>query len=157
MSPGISGRDPFKLLERTNSIIKSQGWTGVGKSAIGTVLLAVVFGGIDVFNAVLSVPIAILEALGVSVASLNRGVFVGLGDFFGSVLGATAGSFGSGWTGLLGPFQGPLGMAVFLFMLWEILYFMDLVDTDVLGLAIDFPDILLNSDSTDVADDIEDE
>lgn len=155
MAVGGSGSDPFRLLQRTQSIIMQMGWTGLGKSAIGTLLLAVIFGGIDLFNAMIQVPIAILQALGFSVAELNTALFGGLANFIGGVLNATGASFGSGWTGLLGPFQGPLGVGVFLIMVWEVLYFMDLVDTDVIGLVIDLPDILFNSDDSGTADEDE--
>jgi len=151
-SSGGSGRTNygFRLLSRTSKIIKQQGWKGLGKSAFGTVFLALIFGGVDLFNAMLNVPIAILEALGFSVANLNIAIFGGLANFIGGVLNATGGSFGSGWTALLGPFQGPLGVFVFLLMLWEFMYFLDVVNTDVFGLVVDLPDFLFQSDSSGV-------
>lgn len=151
-SSGDSGRSEygFQLLSRTSGIIKEQGWQGLGKSAFGTVFLAIIFGGVDLLNALLNVPIAILEALGFSVAELNVAIFGGLANFIGGVLNATGSSFGSGWTALLGPFQGPLGVFVFLIMLWELMYFLDVVNTDVFGLVIDLPDFLFQSDSSGV-------
>lgn len=152
MASGSSGRTDygFELLSRTRGIIQEQGWQGLGKTAFGTVLLSIIFGGIDLLNAMLNVPIEILGAIGVSVADLNEAVFGGLASFVGGVLGSTGASFGTGWTALLGPFQGPLGVGIALIMIWEVMYFLDLVDTDVIGLAIDLPDFLFQSDSSGV-------
>jgi hypothetical protein len=126
------------------------GWQGLGQTAIGTLFVSLVLGGVEFLNAMLSVPIGILNALGVSLADLNVAVFGGLADFIGGVLVSTGGSFGTGWTALLGPFQGPLGVGIGLFMIWEVLYFLDVTDSDAIGFVIDLPDILFQSDSSGV-------
>jgi len=140
----------FEVLSSTRDIIQEQGWQGLGQSAIGTVLLAVIFGGVDLLNAMLNVPIGILNAIGVSVADLNTAIFGGLATFIGNVLTSTGTSFGTGWTALLGPFQGPLGVFVALVMIWEVLYFLDVTDSDVFGFVIDLPDLLFQNDSSGV-------
>lgn len=142
--------DGFRTLRRTRGIINDMGWQGLGQTAIGTVLVSFILGGVDLLNAILSVPIGILEALGVSLADLNSAVFGGLAEFIGGVLSATGGSFGNGWTAVLGPFQGPLGIAIGLLMIWEVLYFLDVTDSDVIGLVLDLPDLLFSSDSSGV-------
>ncbi|WP_436924923.1 hypothetical protein [Halosimplex amylolyticum] len=146
----IGSGDPYKTLGKTRSIIREGGWERLGQSVFGTLLLAVVFGGIDVLNALLSIPIRVLNALGISVAGLNTAVFDGLATFIGGFLTAGGRSFGTGWTGLLGPLQSPLGMGIFLFMLWEVAYYMDYVGTDVIGLVLDLP--ILQSDEADTGE-----
>ena len=147
MSSSDSG---FRTLRRTRNIINDMGWQGLGQTAIGTLLVSVVLGGVDLLNAMLGVPIAILDALGVSLADLNAAVFGGLASFVGGVLESTGASFGSGWTAVLGPFQGPLGVGIALFMIWEVLYFLDVTDSDAIGFVIDLPDLLFQSDSSGV-------
>lgn len=148
-------RDPFAILRSTRSIIQQMGWTGLGQTAIGTFLLATLFGGIDLLNAALNVPISMLNAVANIVPALNEATFVGLAGFLSKALGAGAAAFGSGWTGLLGPLQGPFGVALFLIMLWEVLYFLDVTDSDFLGFVVDLPDFILNSDDSGVADEDE--
>lgn len=148
-------RDPFAILRSTRSIIQQMGWTGLGQTAIGTFLLATLFGGIDLLNAALNVPISMLNAVANIVPALNEATFVGLAGFLGEALGAGAAAFGTGWTGLLGPLQGPFGVALFLIMLWEVLYFLDVTDSDFLGFVVDLPDFILNSDDSGVADEDE--
>ena len=154
-SGGSGGRDPFAILQSTRSFIQQMGWTGLGQTAIGTFLLATLFGGIDLLNALLNVPISALNAIATIIPAINEATFLGLGGFLEGALGAAAAAFGSGWTGLLGPFQGPFGVGLFLIMLWEVLYFLDVVDSDFLGFVIDLPDFILNSDDSGVADEDE--
>jgi hypothetical protein len=149
----IGDRSPFQVLNKTQGIIQQMGWTGLGKSAIGTLLLSFIFGGIDLFNAMLEVPISILGSFAQVLPAINVAFLGGPADFIGSGLAAAANSFGSGWTGLLSVFQAPLAIGIGLLMLWEIAYYFDAVDSDILGVVWDAPDTLFNSDSSSVADD----
>jgi len=154
MAP-FSGRDPFAILSRTQGIIQDMGWTGLGQSAIGTLALAIIFGGIDLFNAVLSIPISAFTAIAGLIVDINDATFGGLAEFLGASFGAGAASFGTGWMQFLGIFQTPLGIGVGLLVLWEVLYFLDITDSDVLGFVIDIPDIIANNDDSDIADEDE--
>ncbi|AUV80656.1 hypothetical protein C2R22_02455 [Salinigranum rubrum] len=131
------------------------GWTGLGQSAIGTLALAVIFGGIDLFNAVLSIPITAFQAIAGLIVDINDATFGGLAEFLGAAFGAGAASFGTGWLQFLGIFQTPLGIGVGLLVLWEVLYFLDITDSDVLGFVIDLPDIIANNDDSGIADEDE--
>jgi hypothetical protein len=154
MAP-FSGRDPFAILSRTQGIISEMGWTGLGQSAIGTLALAVIFGGIDLFNAVLSIPITAFNAIAGLIVDINDATFGGLAEFFGASFGAGASAFGTGWLQFLGIFQTPLGVGVGLLVLWEVLYFLDITDSDVIGFVIDLPDIIANNDDSGIADEDE--
>lgn len=148
---GSSGRDPFKILAEVKKTIDNMGWKGLGQSIIGTIAVAITFTGLDLFNALLGIPMAIFNTLATVVPALNKATFGGLATFFGASFEAGAGAFGSGWVGLLGIFQTPLGIFVGLLTLWEVLYFMDFVDTDVLGFVMDLP--FLSSDESGAAGD----
>lgn len=154
MAP-ISGRDPFAILSRTQGIIQEMGWTGLGQSAIGTLALAFIFGGIDLFNAVLSIPISAFQAIAGLIVDVNDATFGGLADFIGASFAAGASSFGTGWIQFLGIFQTPLGIGVGLLVLWEVLYFLDITDSDVIGFVIDLPDVIANNDDSGIADEDE--
>lgn len=145
----------LRLLRKSSNLIKEMGWQGLGKSAIGTLLLTVVVGGADLLNAMFNVPITVLGALTGVFAELNIAVFGSIADFIESVIGSAGASFGTGWTALLGPFQGPLGVGIGLIMLWEVAWYLDYTDRDVIGFALDLPDILFNSDDSGVADEDE--
>lgn len=142
---------PMRLLERTSELIQEMGWEGLGKTTIGTIFLSVVFLGIEVLDALASIPIQVFEALGGALAFANSQIIRQPINFLASALAAGADAFGQGWTGLLGPLQAPLGIGLTLFMLWEIAYYMDVVDTDVIGTTIDV--IGLGSDESAAAGD----
>lgn len=145
------------LLQTTRDIIQNMGWTGLGQSIIGTTALTVVLGGLDLFNAVLGVPMALLNTLAEIIPALNRATFGGIAGFLGSAFEAGAGSFGSGWVGLLGIFQTPVGVGVGLLVLWEFAWYLDYVDRDFFGWAMDLPDFINNADDSGVAEGAEDE
>jgi len=150
-SGGSSGRDPFRILSEVKTTIDNMGWKGLGQSIIGTFAVAATFTGLDLLNAMVSIPISIFNTLATVVPALNEATFGGLATFFGASFQAGAGAFGSGWIGLLGILQTPVGVAVGLLVLWEVLYFMDVVNTDVLGVVFDIP--ILSSDESDAAGD----
>lgn len=148
---GGSGRDPFEILSTVQDTIQDMGWTGLGQSILGTIAVTIAFSGLDLLNALINIPISIFNTLATVVPALNQATFGGLAGFVASSFGAGANAFGSGWVGMLGILQTPLGIAVALFVLWEVLYFMDYVDSDVLGLVIDAP--FLSSDESEAAGD----
>ncbi|MFC7047281.1 hypothetical protein ACFQH6_19400 [Halobacteriaceae archaeon GCM10025711] len=142
----------MNLLREVSSIIKDLGWKGLGQTAIGTLMLSVLFGGVDLINALFNLPVTLINALADALAALNAGTLIGFFGFISEALGVAAGSFGSGWTGLLGPFQGPFGVALGLIMIWEVLYFLDILDTDFLGVVIDLPDFFLSNDESNAVE-----
>lgn len=146
-SGGSSSWSSISLLTNVRTIINTMGWKGLGQSLVGTVMLAIVFAGIDLLNAIISLPTTLLHALSGALAELNAALLEAPAEMVTSAIGAAAGAFGSGWTGLLGPFQGPLGVGIALVMVWEVLYFMDVVDTDFVGVVIDLP--LINNDESE--------
>lgn len=146
-----------ELLQTSREIIQNMGWTGLGQSLLGTMALIVGLGFGDLFNAVLNVPITLLQTLASLVPALNEATFGGIANFIGAGIAAGAGAFGSGWVGLLGIFQGPVGIGVGLIMLWELAWYLDYTDRDFLGFAMDIPDFILNNDDSGVAEGAEDE
>lgn len=144
-----------ELLQTSRDIINNMGWKGLGQSLIGTMALVVGLGFADLFNAILGIPMAILNTLASLIPSLNRATFGGIANFIGAGIEAGAGAFGSGWVGLLGIFQGPVGIGVGLIMLWELAWYLDYTDRDFLGFAMDIPDMILNNDDSGVADEDE--
>ncbi|MFB6128376.1 MAG: hypothetical protein ABEJ47_01310 [Halorhabdus sp.] len=140
------------LLTTASDLIQRMGWTGLGQSIIGTVALVVALGFGDILNAFFQIFINIFMTIATLIPMVNEATLGGLAEFLGSSLAAGASAFGGGWTGLLGPLQAPLGVAIFLLSLWEVLYFMDVVNTDVLGVfAIDVP--FISSDESAAAGD----
>jgi len=146
-----------QLLNTSRDLIQSMGWTGLGQSIIGTVALTTVLGGLDLFNAVLGVPMALLDTLASIIPALNEATFGGIATFMAAGFEAGAASFGSGWVGLLGIFQTPLGVGVALLTLWEVAWYLDYVDRDFIGWAMDLPDFLNNADDSGVAEGAEEE
>lgn len=147
----MASEDRFRTLERTRGIIQDMGWEGLGKSLIGTVAVSVVLGGLDIINALFQIPIQLFQSFAQILPAVNVAFLQAPLDFLEAGVQAGAAAFGVGWTGLLGPFQGPFGVALALFMVWEVLYFLDYVDSDVIGVVLDAPDFILGSDDTDVA------
>jgi hypothetical protein len=145
------------LLTTSKNLIESMGWTGLGQSLIGTVALTTVLGGLDLFNAILGVPMSLLNTLASIIPALNEATFGGIATFFAAGFEAGAASFGSGWVGLLGIFQTPLGVGVGLLTLWEVAWYLDYVDRDFIGWAMDLPDLLNNADDSGVAEGAEEE
>ena len=152
---GTSTSRARQLLETSSSLIKDMGWKGLGQSIFGTVALTTVLGGLDLFNAILGVPMALLQTLASIIPMLNMATFGGIASFLAAAFDAGAGSFGSGWVGLLGIFQTPLGVGVGLLILWEVAWYLDYVDRDFIGWAMDVPDFILNNDDSGVADEDE--
>ncbi|MFB6188579.1 MAG: hypothetical protein ABEI57_01730 [Halapricum sp.] len=147
----------MKLLKKSQNLIKSMGWKGLGQSIIGTMALTVVLGMADLFNAILGVPMSLLNTLSSIIPALNKATFGGIAGFLGAGFDAGASSFGTGWTALLGIFQAPLGVAVSLLMLWEVAWYLDYTDRDFIGWAMDVPDMLSNNDDSGVAEGEEEE
>lgn len=147
----MASEDRFRTLERTRGIIDSMGWEGLGKTLIGTVAVSFVLGGLDILNALFQIPIQLFHSLATILPAVNVAFLQAPLDFLEAGVRAGAAAFGAGWTGLLGPFQGPLGVAIALLMVWEVLYFLDYVDSDFIGVVLDAPDAILGSDDTDVA------
>lgn len=154
-SGGTSTTRARQLLETASSLIKDMGWTGLGQSILGTVALTTVLGGLDLFNAILGVPMALLNTLAKIIPALNEATFGGLAGFIAAGFDAGAGSFGTGWVGLLGVFQTPLGVGIGLLVAWEVAWYLDYVDRDFIGWAMDVPDFILNNDDSGVADEDE--
>lgn len=150
-SSSSGGKSPFELLTKVSEIIDDLGWEGLGKTIFGTIALTVTFTGVELFQALLGIPIAIFNMFATVIPALNQATLGGLASFIGASFGAGAASFGTGWMALLGIFQTPLGIAVALFTLWEVMYFMDYVDTDVLGVSMDIVDWIFSSDESGVA------
>lgn len=146
-----------RLLTTASDLIDDMGWTGLGQSIIGTMALVVTLGFGDLFNAILNVPIQLLNTLASIVPALNEATFGGIANFLGAAFGAGAASFGSGWIGLLGIFQTPVGVGVALLTLWEVAWYLDYVDRDFIGWAMDLPDWFNNADDSGVAEGAEDE
>lgn len=145
------------LLTTASDLIERMGWTGLGQSIIGTMALVVTLGFGDLLNAILNVPIQALNALATLVPMLNEATFGGIANFLGAAFEAGAASFGSGWVGLLGIFQTPFGVGVALLTLWEVAWYLDYVDRDFIGWAMDLPDFINNADDSGVAEGAEDE
>ncbi|WP_379810925.1 hypothetical protein [Halolamina salifodinae] len=131
------------------------GWTGLGQSIIGTIALVFALGFGDLFNAILNVPIAVFNALAGLIPQLNEATFGGLAGFIGAAFDAGIASFGTGWFGLLGVLQTPVGVGIALITAWEVAWYLDYVDRDVIGFAMDVPDMILNNDDSGVADEDE--
>lgn len=151
----MASEDRFATLERTRGIIDSMGWEGLGKTLIGTVAVSFVLGGLDILNALFQIPIKLFQSLANVLPAVNVAFLMAPLDFLEAGVRAGAAAFGMGWTGLLGPLQGPLGVALALIMVWEVLFFLDYVDSDFIGVVLDAPDIILGSDDTDVVDEDE--
>lgn len=147
----------MKLLQKSSDLISDMGWKGLGQSIIGTMALTVVLGMADLFNAILGVPMSLLNTLATIIPALNNATFGGIATFLAAGFEAGAGSFGSGWVGLLGIFQTPLGVGVGLLTLWEVAWYLDYVDRDFIGWAMDVPDYLSNADDSGVAEGAEEE
>lgn len=144
-----------KTLDTTRDIIQQMGWTGLGQSIIGTIALMAAFGFGGLINAIFNLPIVILEMFATLIPGINEATIGGLAGLFAASFDAGVSAFGTGWLQFLGIFQTPLGIFVGLLSLWEILYFMDVIDTDVLGAVVDLPDWILNTDDSGVADEDE--
>lgn len=139
------------LLTTASDLIGRMGWRGLGQSIIGTMALVVTLGFGDMLNALFNIVIQLLNTLASIVPMLNRATFGGITGFLSAAFGAGAGAFGSGWVGLLGIFQAPLGLAVALFMFWEVAWYLDYVDRDFIGWAMDIPDWFSSADDSGVA------
>ena len=143
------------ILQTTREIINNMGWKGLGQSIIGSSALIVALGLGDLFNAILGVPMALLNTVASIIPALNQATFGGIAQFIGAGFAAGAASFGSGWVGLLGIFQTPLGVGVGILTLWEVAWYLDYVDRDFIGWAMDLPDFISNADDSGVADEDE--
>jgi len=150
-SSGSGGWSPFQLLNKSSELIKSLGWTGLGKAGVGTFFLSIVLMGTSFLQALIQLPITLLEALGVNIAALNQAFIAGPAQFLIEGLSAGAAAFGSGWTGILGPLQGPFAVGITAIMLWEGLYFLDVVNSDFFGVVLDLP-FLQNDESAAAGD-----
>lgn len=128
-----------KLLTTASELIQKMGWQGLGQSIIGTIALVAALGFGDILNAFFQIFVNGFMTIATLIPMVNEATFGGLANFLGSGLAAGAASFGSGWVGLLGILQAPLGVAVFLIAVWEVMYFMDVVNTDFIGVVIDVP------------------
>lgn len=146
-----------ELLRTSKDLIDDMGWEGLGQSILGTMALTFVLGMADLFNAILGVPMAILNTISSLIPALNEATFGGIAGFVAAGFEAGGNAFGTGWTALLGILQAPLGIGVGLFMLWEVAWYLDYVDRDFIGWAMDVPDFLSNADDSGVADGAEDE
>lgn len=146
-----------QLLRTSKDLIDDMGWTGLGQSILGTMALTVALGMADLFNAILGVPMAILNTIASIIPALNEATFGGIATFLTAGFEAGAASFNTGWTALLGIFQAPLGVAVGLLMLWEVAWYLDYTDRDFIGWAMDIPDFLSSADDSGVAEGAEDE
>lgn len=127
------------LLTTASELIRKMGWQGLGQSIIGTIALVAALGLGDILNAFFQIFVNGFMTLATLIPMVNQATIGGITNFLGAGLAAGAGSFGSGWVGLLGILQAPLGVAVFLLSLWEVLYFMDVVNTDFIGVVLDVP------------------
>lgn len=143
------------LFTSTKDLITNTSWQTFGKTAIGVVVLSTVTGVANLIQALFNLPIAIVNMFAELIPAINNATLGGIAGFLETALAAAAGAFGAGWTGLLGPLQGPFGVGLALFMFWEVLWFLDYTDSDAIGFVMDLPDILLNSDDSGVADEDE--
>lgn len=124
-------------MSRALKILKDLGWQGVGKAGVSTVFLSIIVYGVGLLQAIINLPTTVLQNLAGLINMANNATIGGILGYLSAALSAGGNAFGSGWTALLGPLQGPFGLALTLFMFWEVAYYMDFVNTDVIGFVVD--------------------